>query len=147
MKKIDDHNVTDYYSVTAVLGASLTQNLVVSKRATAIIIAQTCRKMGINSITIEILEELESIPAYQPNATSGVPELRLTSLLECLHIIDRRIYPAIERRLRSWSFFDGVGHEVMKSRTRYIIFMSKRSYSKCLCYLYLGYAVYKYADR
>lgn len=82
--------------------------------------------MGINSITIEILEELESSSVSPSHTTAVDPKLGsqrtiqdprsipdLKPLLECLHIVDHRIYPAIQARLKNWYFYDGFGHEVI----------------------------------
>lgn len=113
----------------------MTQNIIVSTRSTAIIAAQMCKKMGINSITIEILEEFESscmLPSQKiqedPNgwqqtvqSTQSKPDL--TPILKCLHIVDHRIYPAIKARLKNWYLYDGLGHEVIDYMFRYVMSM------------------------
>jgi hypothetical protein len=114
-------SLTKLFKVAAVFGTSLTQNIIVSRRSTAIIAAQMCKKIGINSITIDILEEIDSDHVTELDPKLGrqqtvqdpnsYPDLK--PVLECLRIVDHRIYPAIRARLRNWYFFDGLGHEVM----------------------------------
>lgn len=82
--------------------------------------------MGINSITIEILEEYESsyLPpsqkvqkdpkvGWQQGVQNAQSKPDLTPILECLRVVDHRIYPAIKARLKNWYLYDGLGYEVM----------------------------------
>jgi hypothetical protein len=77
--------------------------------------------MGIDSITIEILEELENDYVTEVDPKLGWQQTvldrnsdpALKPVLECLLIVDHRIYPAVKARLRNWYFYDGLGHEVM----------------------------------
>jgi hypothetical protein len=80
-----------------------------------------CKKMGINSITIEILEEFENDFVMEVDPKLGWQQTvldrrrdpALKPVLECLLIVDQRIYPAVKARLKNWYFYDGLGHEVM----------------------------------
>jgi hypothetical protein len=75
--------------------------------------------MGINSITIEILEEFENDFVMEVDPKLGRQQTvldrnrDLKPVLECLLIVDHRIYPAVKARLKNWYFYDGLGHEVM----------------------------------
>jgi chromosome segregation ATPase len=49
-------------ALMAVLGSSLTHTIVVPTRTTAVAAAHICRDLGISSLTMDILEEIEDPP-------------------------------------------------------------------------------------
>ena len=123
-----EHDVT---ALLAVFGSSLTDTLVVTTRSTATIVAQICRKAQISSLTIIILEEIES-PRDPPTSQnyrrhhmnnvscSSKLEKRnmshegkvLVPMIQCVRLKYPTILSFINKKLRSWSFYDGVGYEV-----------------------------------
>ena len=89
--------------------------------------AQICRKALIFSLTIVILEEIESaddftaFQHYQKRPKNDVPisskfeattEKVLIPMIQCVKLKYNTILSFINKKLRSWSFYDGIGYEV-----------------------------------
>ena len=110
----------------SVFGVALTQTVVVSNRATAMVVARACKTLGIRGLTIDILAELaaSSKQAYtynqskeQPiclaqNDRSGTSTAVFVPLISCVTIVKSEVSPVIEARLRNWFLYDGSGYQV-----------------------------------
>ena len=113
----------------AVLGASLTQTIVVLTREAATITAKKCKHLRLHGVSIDILEEitppmsvLHSRKSSEIIARGNVNDLvqqstpyvaSVVSLLDCVTILNCVASPAINRRLQNWRYFDGIGRQVM----------------------------------
>lgn len=112
----------------AVLGSSLTQTVVVSTRSTALVAAQICRRLKIFPLTIDILEEIDHSERLTVNNGQKTTEKfgnmsssyfaegearRALSMIEFVTITNQSAFPAVNKRLKSWSYYDGLGDEVI----------------------------------
>jgi hypothetical protein len=119
----------------AVFGASLTQSVVVTTRAAATITAKKCKILRLHGVSIDILEEMSPLSItpqmlYRQNSKSSrkiaengdnksnnEPEsyepASVSSMSECVAILNCVASPAINRRLQNWRYFDGTGRQVM----------------------------------
>lgn len=93
----------------------------VTTRSVATIVAQACKKLNISSITIEILDEIEKSresPSIYRNsmrplvANSSDSVKSLVPMMKCVKVTYPSAISLIDMKLKPWSFFDGIGHEV-----------------------------------
>jgi hypothetical protein len=102
------------HALLTVLGThTVTSTLIVRTRQTAILAARLCKELQLSAsgpITIDITEEISDSDHHSAGTTTS-----LVPLMECVRINVPTGRPAIAKRLRDWSFFNGSGVDAVST--------------------------------